>query len=190
MNPGAWPRQEEHSSEGSWLLQGSAFALVPLPSPSPLLSPPPLLATNTRNTTQHKVPSHGAKPLLEWLLSAKLRSPWGPMNRERQRLNQTRPPPAKEPPVSEGKMGAQKGQSVPGWRQDCPGTSRGLLLWGLGLTPQGRAQSTGPGHTERGPPSPPPGPRVLQAQHGPTTFMSNLYRLPPQRRFHHHLRRE
>lgn len=37
---------------------------------------------------------------------------------------------------------------------------------------------------------PPSGPRVLQAQLGPTAFMPDLYRLPPQWRFHHHLRCE
>lgn len=37
---------------------------------------------------------------------------------------------------------------------------------------------------------PPSGPCVLQAQLGPTAFMPNLWRLPPQRRLHHNLRCE
>ena len=103
---------------------------------------------------------------------------------------QAKAEPDKEPLVSEGERGAQKGQSLPDGGRTAQAPICGLLLWGLGLTPQERAQSTGPGHAERGPPSPLPGPCVLQAQHGPTAFVPNLYRFPPQRRFHHHLRRE
>lgn len=36
----------------------------------------------------------------------------------------------------------------------------------------------------------PSGPCVLQAQHGPTAFMPNLWRHAPQRRLHHNLRCE
>lgn len=129
------------------------------------------------------------KPLPEWLLGAELRSLWGPVNRKRQRLNRTRSLPAKEPLVM-GDRGAPKGQSMRAGGRTAQAPTCGLLLWGLGLTPQGRAESTGPGHAERGPPPPPAGPRVLHAQHGPTAFVPNLRRLPPQRRFHHHLRRE
>ena len=114
------------------------------------------------------------------------KEPEGPGNEERQRLSRTRALAAKEPLVSsEGERCSGRPEHA---RQqpDCPGAP-GLPLWGF-ASPPGRSTVDRPGHAERGPPSsPPPGPRVLQTQLGPTALVPNLYRLPPQRGFYHHL---